>query len=105
MFFQDQRPPSNNQLNNASLEESEVISTKLDRTIPPIQIPPILEEKRNQRRQQLNEILQKIRPENGASPQTTIQHSNNGLAKKDVNKNKVYLSFIIYRILFRIIRL
>ncbi|KAL7076654.1 hypothetical protein ACQ4LE_003827 [Meloidogyne hapla] len=80
----EERPPSNNQ---TSLEESEVVSTKPDRTIPPIQIPPILEEKRNQRRQQLNEILQKIRPDNGASPQTTtIQHSaSNGLAKKDNN--------------------
>nr|CAD2167909.1 unnamed protein product [Meloidogyne enterolobii] len=77
---EEQRPPSYNRI---SLDESEVISPKP--TIPPVQIPPILEEKRNQRRQQLNEILQKIRPENGASPQTpTIHHSSsNGLAKND----------------------
>ena len=83
IFFQEQRPPSYNRI---SLDESEVISPKP--TIPPVQIPPILEEKRNQRRQQLNEILQKIRPENGASPQTpTIHHSSsNGLAKNDVRK-------------------
>jgi hypothetical protein len=100
-FFQEQCPSDNiNKTMNTtinSLEESEVTLTKPDRTIPPIQIPPILEEKRNQRRQQLNEILQKIRPENSTSPLTTIHHSNsNGLAKKDVSKILKFIIEIIF---------
>lgn len=46
-------------------------------------IPPILEEKRNQRRQKLDEILQRTRTENVASPQ--MNSSSNGFTKKDVN--------------------
>ncbi|KAF7624755.1 Serine/threonine-protein kinase RIO1 [Meloidogyne graminicola] len=38
---QDQRSPSSN---HSSLEESEVLTPKIDRTIPPMAIPPILEE-------------------------------------------------------------